>query len=243
MLSNGFCKIADLLVFTHSNQESEAIVRECRDLGVRVVTENINKFSDEVKRFHPDIILSCYYRFIINEAILSEAKRGSFNVHPSLLPHYKGTFSCPWVIINGERFAGVSIHKMVKEVDEGNIILQRAIEITEFDTAYSLYHRLASLAISMLPEALTLIADGFDGVPQSAITDESKAYYPRRLPYDGIIKSTEHTLDEAKRFIRAMWFPPHKGGSITFNNGNCCEFTHPESLDAYADQFLTSGQQ
>lgn len=240
-LSEGYCDKNSLLVFTHNNTESAQIAIECKNAGISYFLEDINNHHETLASFKPDLLISCYYRFIVSQKILDLPKVGSYNIHPSLLPYYKGTFSSPWAIINDEKFTGVSIHEMLAEVDMGRIICQEKIEIRKFDTAYTLYHRLVSLAIKMLPLAIKQILSGADGVPQAPILEPSKSYYPRKVPFGGCIIASKTTFEDACRFVRAMHFPPHKPGKIVFEDSSIHEFTSIEDLIPFRQQFLVSG--
>lgn len=237
LLSSDFVSESSLLVFTHNNDESKAIVDECKKLGIKHFCANINDCNSLVTSFKPDIILSCYYRFIIKEDILSSASIGCLNIHPSLLPYYKGTFSTPWAIINGEKQTGISIHEMVKSVDTGKIILQTPLNIRPNDTAYSLYHRLVTLAIKMLPCALKDFAQGYKGQIQDPPTDTSKLYFSRKLPFGGILNVDQTTYSQGCDFIRAMYFPPHQGAQFRLRDGSLLEAKTESDISSIADQF------
>ncbi|MDA0753768.1 MAG: formyltransferase family protein [Candidatus Marinimicrobia bacterium] len=237
LLSESFVDKDSVLVFTHANSDSKKIIQECSKLNIKCIDKNINNFENEVFKFSPHIILSCYYRYIIKEHILSLAKLGCLNIHPSLLPHYKGTFSSPWAIINNEKLSGISIHEMVKEVDNGNIIMQETTEIFPSDTAYSLYHRLVSLAIKMLPNALKLYISGYRGVKQKLEIDKSKHYFSRDLPFGGLLKTKDTTYEEASRFIRAMYFPPFDGAKFKLNSGVVKEANSIEDIESFIHEF------
>jgi len=237
LLSESFVDKDSVLVFTHANSDSKKIIQECSKLNIKCIDKNINNFENEVFKFSPHIILSCYYRYIIKEHILSLAKLGCLNIHPSVLPHYKGTFSSPWAIINNEKLSGISIHEMVKEVDNGNIIMQETTEIFPSDTAYSLYHRLVSLAIKMLPNALKLYISGYQGVKQKLEIDKSKHYFSRDLPFGGVLKTKDTTYEEASRFIRAMYFPPFDGAKFKLNSGVVKEANSIEDIESFIHEF------
>ena len=65
---------------------------------------------------------------MIIKEILNIPKYGGINLHPSLLPKYRGTFSCPWAIINNEKKTGITYHFMNEKFDDGKIVLQKSSE-------------------------------------------------------------------------------------------------------------------
>jgi len=84
----------------------------------------------------------------------------SINLHPSLLPKYRGPAPVPWTIIKGESQTGVTVQKMKEKVDEGEIILQRKISINPEDTCGILNKKLSYLGSQTLIEAIKLIKQG-----------------------------------------------------------------------------------
>ena len=95
------------------------------------------RFYDSVNEFSPDILMSLYGRSIIPVRYLKLAKLGTFNLHSSLLPQYKGCFSAPWAIINLEEASGITIHELVEKVDCGRILYQESIPIYKSDLTIS----------------------------------------------------------------------------------------------------------
>ena len=162
-----------------------------------------------VESRRPDLLFSLHFRSRIPEEILSIPAQGAVNLHPSLLPEYRGCFSVPWAIINGEDTTGFSYHYMEEEFDAGDIVLQETVEIRDNDTAFSLFHRLIARGMQAFESVVDTAMSGRSGTPQQG----EGSYYGRRLPYDGQI-DPEWAEDEVERFIRAMDFPPHSGASL-----------------------------
>lgn len=94
----------------------------------------------------PDVIFSFHYRHMLNDAIISSASRGAFNLHASLLPKYRGRAPLNWVLANGERETGVTLHHMVKRADAGAIIAQSKVPIADHDDALTLHHKMCAAA-------------------------------------------------------------------------------------------------
>lgn len=180
----------------------------------RIETVSFSAQSDDayawVCRQQPDVLFSLHCRHRIPMRILEIPPLGCVNLHPSLLPNYRGCFSVPWAIINGERSTGYTYHYMVEEFDTGNIILQEAVPIQDTDTAFSLFHKLIVQGLRSFEAIFERVVEHRDpGTPQP----EGGSYYPRKLPYGGEI-DVSWDEDRIERFIRAMHFPPHKGAVV-----------------------------
>lgn len=105
------------------------------------------------------IVVAAYGRFLPDE-ILALPSKGCINVHSSLLPKYRGSAPINWAILNGERVTGVTIQRMVREMDAGDIILQQSTPIGETEDAAALYDRLARLGGELAVEAVAQIQAG-----------------------------------------------------------------------------------
>ena len=134
------------------------------------LTENVPVFQPEklrdgtalelVKSLAPELIVVAAYGRILPEDILEAPKYGSINVHSSLLPKYRGAAPINWAILDGEETTGVTIMYMAKELDAGDIILQKETPIGPDEDAQALTARLAELGADALIEAVEAIGSG-----------------------------------------------------------------------------------
>ena len=190
-----------IIVFSHE-ENNEQLITFVKTLNIELYTTSINNHKVELDGLK-GLLLSIHYRYIIKPEILSAFDGLKVNLHPSLLPNYKGCFSSAWALINNEKITGITYHIITKNVDEGDILIQETVDITDIDTSYSLFHKLITLGISRLGDIFTITNSGYAGRPQEG----NGSYYPRKLPYDG--KINKDWDDELKsRFTRAMIFPP-----------------------------------
>lgn len=113
-----------------------------------------------VERLAPELIVVAAYGKILPEEILNAPKYGSINVHSSLLPKYRGAAPINWAILDGETETGVSIMYMAKELDAGDVILQKRTPIGPEENAQELTVRLAELGAEALSEAVASLAAG-----------------------------------------------------------------------------------
>ena len=144
--------------------------------------------ADLANQLAPDLVLSVFYRHLLPDSVLDCARLAALNLHPSLLPAYRGRAPLNWVLVNGETQTGITLHHMVRRADAGDIVAQSAVAIAPRDTALSLYLKIEEAGIELLRETLPRIADGTaPRLPQ----DESRASkVGRRRPEDGRIDWT-----------------------------------------------------
>ena len=114
------------------------------------LTENIDMILD----YQPDIILTCAYGQFVPSKILSYPKLGCINIHPSLLPKFRGGAPIHHAIMAGEKQTGVSIMEMVKKMDAGKVYAQVTLDIGEDETQAELSERLNVAACQLLKDSL-----------------------------------------------------------------------------------------
>lgn len=171
--------------------------------GKKVTDREVIK---KIKGIGPEIIFCIGGTQIIPKEVLENSGLGCLNIHPALLPKYRGRYSTAHAIFNGEKYMGVTMHWMNEGIDSGPIIMQEKMEIDENDTAKSLYDKFTALGEKMFVKFLDMWLSG-KKIP-SIQQDESKATYcKKQLPNNGGI---DWSWDGKKirNFIRAMTFEP-----------------------------------
>jgi methionyl-tRNA formyltransferase len=116
-------------------------------------------FVNELKRLAPDLIVVVAFRILPRE-VYTIPKLGSFNLHASLLPKFRGAAPINWAIINGEKESGVTTFFLVDKVDTGNIILQQKVRIDVDETAGTLHDKLSGIGKNVVLETVKLIESG-----------------------------------------------------------------------------------
>lgn len=124
----------------------------------------VEKFTEEIqeqiKTYNADIGVIVSFGKIIPERIFSLPKMGCFNVHFSLLPHYRGASPVQQALIDGQTKTGVTTFYIDKGLDSGNIILQDSLNIDSDDTAKTLFDKLTVLGISAMNKTLEMLSNG-----------------------------------------------------------------------------------
>ncbi len=118
------------------------------------------KSVDHIREQTPDIIVVAAYGQYITPAILAIPPLGAINIHPSLLPKYRGASPIQWALANGEKETGVSIIRVAKDMDAGDILRQVSEPIRDTDTTETLTERLARIGADLLVETLNDIRQG-----------------------------------------------------------------------------------
>ena len=195
----------DIFIRTYDLEGNHNLLYYLNEVKLNFTFDVYNEeMLSQLNNFRPEFILSLFGRSRIPIEKITSVKR-SMNLHPSLLPKYKGCFSVPWAIINGEESTGVTFHEISEKLDEGKIIYQQSCKIYNTDTAQSLYSRLNFIFYNNFMKVFEKYSNG--QLSPTNQLDENSSYYPRKLPFDGLVNPLWDT-DTKNRFIRAMYFPP-----------------------------------
>ncbi len=177
--------------------------------------ESIQKIRDILR---PDLIIVSAYGQILPKEILSIPPYGCINIHPSLLPKYRGAAPIQRAIINGESETGVTFMFMDEGKDTGDIIIQKTMKIDISDTADILSDKLAELSADMLTEILNWngrLPDDKLILPRKP-QDNSQATYAEKLTKEEGLINWEKTSLEIHNLIRGTI--PWPTAYTTFNN-------------------------
>ncbi|MCG6879927.1 MAG: bifunctional UDP-4-amino-4-deoxy-L-arabinose formyltransferase/UDP-glucuronic acid oxidase ArnA [Deltaproteobacteria bacterium] len=209
LLKNGFDIKA---VFTHKDDPKENIwFDSVAELAARehipvYAPDDINHplWVQKVRDLAPEILFSFYYRNLVRSPILDIPTKGCLNLHGSLLPRYRGRVPINWALINGEKRTGVTLHHMTTRPDDGDMVSQVEIDISENDTAATLHEKAAAAAGEMLDEILPLLKAG---TAPRVVQDHSRAsYYGGRTPADGEI-DWDVSAHRIRNLVRAVTRP------------------------------------
>ncbi|MCU0821390.1 MAG: methionyl-tRNA formyltransferase [Spirochaetes bacterium] len=138
-------------------------------------------FFDEIKKFGADIFVIVAYGKIIPDRVLYLPENKTINLHPSLLPKYRGAAPIQWALVGGEKETGVTIQFVNNKLDSGDILLQRRIPVDIEMTAEDLYRVVLPAGSDLLLESLELISSG-QAAPVKQ--DESAATYCGKIDRD-----------------------------------------------------------
>jgi len=159
------------------------------------------KFMGNVKKLKPDVGVLASFGKILPKEILEIPKHGILNIHPSLLPKYRGPTPVPTAILNGEQETGVTIIKMDEKVDHGPILSQFKEEIRPDDTAESLLERLFTAGAKVLTTILPVYLENKIELRKQ---NDSQATFTKKLTRDDGKIDWKKSDVYKERFIRAM---------------------------------------
>ncbi len=168
---------------------------------------------EEIPQLESDLIITASYGRIIPKEIINTPKKGSINLHPSLLPKYRGPSPIQTAILNGDRITGISIIQMDQKMDHGPVLAQQESAISPDDTYQSLEQKLSEQSADLLIEILPRY---FKNKLKPEIQDEHEANYTKILTkQDGKI-NWQKSAQEIERKVRAFYPWP---GAWTESNG------------------------
>jgi methionyl-tRNA formyltransferase len=177
-------------------------------------TLNSEVFYEALFKRSPDLIVSAAYGAYIPPNILQLPPFGSINLHPSLLPKYRGAAPVQRALMAGEEETGVTLAYMVEKWDAGDILLQKACQILPEDNAGTLLEKLAYEGSLLLKEALPLI---FERKIQAFPQDEKQASYAPKLKEEEAWLNWERPAQELVNQVRAL--APEPGASTRYRGG------------------------
>ena len=132
-----------------------------QERGIPVLCpEKIKDSRQELDALKADLFVVVAYGQYIPQSVLALPKHGAINLHPSLLPKYRGSSPIQWAVANGDTITGVTILYVSEKMDSGDIILQRKILINSRDTSVTLEPLLAEAGAELLMEAVEQIRNG-----------------------------------------------------------------------------------
>jgi methionyl-tRNA formyltransferase len=179
---------------------------------------------ERLRRLDADVFLCAGHRRIFPKKLLDMPRIAAINFHPSLLPEGRGRNPWFWTIRTGQSRTGVTAHFMVSGVDEGDMLIQKAVELTGTETYTTLYRRLSELSADLVPQVVAMLQSGtMPRIPQpeggSRFTEPSEADY--RIDWS-------QGAQDIERLVRAGMNDPGAFTEINRERVVVCEATLEE---------------
>lgn len=172
------------------------------------------EFANKLKELSPDLFVVVAFR-ILPEIIFTLPKKGSFNLHGSLLPKYRGAAPIQWAIINGDKETGLTTFFLEKKVDTGNVILKEKISIEENDNLGTLHDKMSIAGSELVLKTVTQIDnDSVELMPQ----DDDEATPAPKIKKDTCKINWNKSAEEIHNLIRGL--SPYPAAFFNLNNKN-----------------------
>ena len=131
-------------------------------------------FLSDLKAWNADLQIVVAFR-MLPESVWNMPRLGTFNLHASLLPQYRGAAPINWAVINGEKETGVTTFFLTHDIDTGNIILQEKIKIEESDNVGTVHDKLMTIGADLVTQTVDKILDGSISTTQQSMLYKSEA--------------------------------------------------------------------
>jgi methionyl-tRNA formyltransferase len=195
------------------------------------------EFISELKSYNADLQIVVAFR-MLPEVIWNMPKLGTFNLHASLLPQYRGAAPVNWAIINGEKETGVTTFFLQHEIDTGDILFQEKEIISADDNAGSLYTRLMNKGAVLVLKTVQAIEQG-NYKPQAQHFNKALKTAPK-IHKETCEINWNKSSEEVNNFIRGL--SPYPGAWTKINGKNCKIFKSKIIIPAeqkHAGEFMT----
>lgn len=186
--------------------EDYTIIKSEKLKEIKAHSVNDKNFIKQIKKLNPDMLIVGSWGEKLKKEILNTVP--CVNFHPALLPKNRGANPYFWVIYFNQKVTGLTIHKMSEKFDEGDILLQEAITISENENGKTLKAKTCKLAVGLVQKLLDL-ADKKQLQPIKQ--DESFATYEHQITQREVIIDLNKTKEEVSRHLRALypWASPY----------------------------------
>lgn len=186
--------------------DDNEVKREAETSGLPLI--EIDSFKDDVVKtlpdYSPDLFVVASFGLIVPRWVLDMPLMGPLNVHPSLLPLYRGPSPIQWTLLSGDGISGITFIKMNEKMDEGDVIYQEQVTVGEKENYIELSGRLSEKAAGMLPRVLSAIE--MHGVMEGTVQSREKATYAPIITKEmGLIDWTKSAVvidRQVRAFIR-----------------------------------------
>lgn len=192
-----------LLVVTGPSSPHGLLAGACERLGAILepcADVNDPAFVARVAALAPDLLIVAGCSQILRDPLLRTPKLGAVNLHPSLLPEYRGREPLFWAILRGERRVGITAHRMTSAVDAGPILLQRQVTIPDRATSASLARVVDQEGAALVAEIVAMAQGG--ALPEGRLPVDPGSHVPPLRSEHGLVDWTR-SAEELDRLVRA----------------------------------------
>lgn len=178
------------------------LLKQTKVNQIRMKSANSKEFRKLMLTLNVDLILVGTWKERLKKETFNLPKIATVNVHPSLLPKYRGPNPYIQTILNGEKYSGVTLHLMDEHYDSGAILSQEKVEILESDTSKELREKSVRVARKLVSDFIKDLDDKI--ITPIAQSEKYATYYPNISGEEKMLDFTYQTSTEISRTIRAL---------------------------------------
>ncbi len=185
------------------NFQLTAVGQEAKTLDLKLLQPfdlQESNLLEEISSLHPDVFIVVAYK-ILPAALIEIPKLGAINLHPSLLPAYRGAAPIQWALMNGETSTGITTFMIEKRIDSGNVLMQEKMFIDPDDDYGSLAQRMSEAGAKLILNTINGIQDrSIEKIPQ----DASAVTYAPKIKKSDCQINWDDPADKIHNLVRAL---------------------------------------
>lgn len=206
-------KVVPFLIIAHKKNDKTKYFKNLRFLAKKLKIKcispsnmNSNVSKNIIKKNKPDLMIMCgYSQNILKKNIFQIPKFGTWNLHASDLPKYRGAAPLNWAIINNENKIGISIIQLDSTIDGGDIICKKILKLKKNETIGSLTEKVNDLYPKILFNEIIKLKNG--KLKKIKQNEKKATYFTKRYPEDSYLNFNIMNADKIQRVINASAFP------------------------------------
>ena len=184
--------VATVLVPLKASPKLETAIQRLRDAGFHVVAAARGEVDSVLRTVDAQVALSIGFPYLLGESVIRRYDL-ALNIHPTLLPKYRGPTTAPYILINSETEAGSTVHLLEAEMDAGDIVCQSRVPLSKFDTVRSVQRKVYATESALIVEALRRLDAGSPNAKQDVA--QATSYPKKRTPADSEIDPTRSLVE------------------------------------------------
>ena len=199
-----------VVLFAGNNEISQEVWEYLiyhKEYIAQTFTEQDKITFDVIKSFNPDVIITCYWPYLLSPEIIKIPKYGCINFHPALLPRNRGWYPAVWEVLEAEEhMAGVTLHFIDKNADTGPILAQTSFSVKEIDTGGVVYNKSQQMMLDLFKEVWEQLYE--DGIVLHNQDDSKATYHTKKETnaLDEIVLEKVYKAKDLLNLIKAKTF-------------------------------------
>ncbi|MBQ7612563.1 MAG: methionyl-tRNA formyltransferase [Spirochaetaceae bacterium] len=226
--------LAQEIIKQRETQDSTSVVSSLNTAPLLEIEHIDENLISRIKTLDADLLVCYAFGKIFSQKFLSLFRYGGINIHPSLLPRWRGATPVPAAILAGDTITGVTIQTLAQKMDSGNILAQATYTMRGNETTESLLNILTEKAIPLLKE---ILQDFPNALAQATPQSEVGICYCSKLKRIGI--DWQKTSSEIERTVRALYPNPKAFGIL---NGEHINITQTQVVEPTNNSEMSSSR-